>query len=340
MKKEKITIKDIAREAKVSVGTVSNVINMKETVNSKIRERIERIIKKNNFRVNVSAKSLRKKPTKMIGIIVPDSINPLFAHINKAIEKIARKEGYSIVVCNSEYSYDFEIEYINILKSRDVDGIIFYPSIEKDNSFKILNDLNINTIIIERKLNNLNADFVMMDHYSSMREVVYHLVNMGHSRIAYIERESTLFNSRERLKGFIDSLKDSNLGLNKDYLITGDGFSCERGYEDTKKILRLSEKPTAIIAYNDVLAIGAMRALEDENIKVPEDISIVGGDNIFIDNFLIPRLTSVSFDAKKIAYYSIKTLLDRINGDREGQKNIIIPPSLIIRESTGRVKKK
>ena len=333
--KKKVTIREIAKEANVSVGTVSNVLNKKDIVSEKLKQRINKTIMKYNYKIDFSASGLRGKTSKLFGVIVPDNANPIFSVISYHIECLAKENGYNIVICNSNYNYKKEIEYIEILKSRNVDGIIIYPSIENKGSFNILNKYKINSVLIERKINCINTDVIMLDHYTAMAKVVNYLASLNHKKIAYIDRESYFYRSRERYKGFIAGLERNNLKLIKELIINGEELSMKSGYRDAKTILEKGIKPTAIVVYNDVMAIGAIRAVKDMNLLIPQDISIIGYDNIIYNDFLETKLTSVTSEKKKVAYWSVKLLLDRIKNEDKEFKNIIILPKLRIRESSG-----
>jgi len=335
---KKITIRDIAKEAGVCIATVSNVLNKREIVDKKTIEKVEKVISKYNYRINTSASSLRGKLSKMIGVIIPDSSNLVFSYVTKEIEKLARDEDYSLVICNSDYNLKNEIEYINTLKSRDVDGIISIPSEENMCIFNNLNRSKIPVVLINREIKDSNIDFVMADCYNAIISVIDYLYKLGHKKIAYIDREINLTHSQKRLKGYKKGLLKNNLKFQKSFYLKGNGFSIQDGYSDMVKFLDMNEKPTAIIAFNDMLAIGAMRAILDRDYRVPDDFSVIGFDNSYIDEYLEPSLTSVTFERRQIAAESFKLLLNRMRGDKSAAKNVIIPLSLVIRKSTGKIK--
>lgn len=333
---KKITIKDIAKEAGVSIATVSNVLNEKDFVNTAIRERVKEVISKYNFRTNISASILRKKISKLIGIIVPDSSNLVFSQIGKEIENILAGYDYNVVICNSNYDIKKDINHINVLISRSIDGLIIIPSKEDINIFQDIKNENIPIVVIDRAIEDLKADFVMSNDYNVMLEVIDYLANLGHKKIAYINREVDLHHSVKRLQGYIDGLKKNNLVLSQD-LVTGDGgLSFQDGYHEMEKFLKMEDKkkPTAVVAFNDIVAIGAIKAIKDRNYKIPEDFSIIGFDNIFFDEYLETGLTSVTSNKKQIAKLSVELLLKRINGDSSEPKWALNHRQLIIRDTT------
>ncbi len=336
-----ITIKDIAKEAGVSTATVSYVINNKKFVSEELKERVNKAILKYNYHRNIIASSLRGKTTKMIGLIVPDSSNPIFSIINREIGKLGRNQSYDIVICDSGYDYKKEIEYIHALYARNIDGLIFFPSDENFKNFKFLNELKIPTVLIERKIEGLNADVILLDNYNILIEVVNHLAGLGHKKIGYINKESHLYKSKISFNGFLEGLKINKLKYEPDFVIKDNdsGYTFEDGYKDVQKFLNMDNKPTAIIIYNDILAIGAIRAIKDKGFRVPEDFSIIGFDNDAIDDYLDTKLTSLTLEKKKIANKAFNLLLDRINtGYEKKLKEIVLPRAIKFRESTARVK--
>ena len=336
--KKDITIKDIAREAGVSIGTISNFLHKREIVSDRLAEKIEKAISKYDYRTNVAASSLRRNKTRLIGIIIPDSSNLVFSYIIREIEKHAHQEGYSVVVCNSNYDVKTEIEHINILKSRNIDGLILMPTKEDKNIFKYLDLKRTPAVIIYRQINGLEIDYVMADTNKAMIDVVDYLYGLGHKKIAYIDRETELVHSRRRLEGYKKGLEKNGLGFDRSLYFKGRGFMMEDGYRDMKKIFKLEKKPTAMVVFNDNLAIGVMKAISDRGLRVPDDFSVIGYDNSYIDAYLQPSLTSVTLERKKIALNSFKILLERMKGNWGKLENPLISASLVIRKSTGKAK--
>jgi len=335
-KKKSITIKDIAKEAGVSLGTVSNYLNRNVPVSKKLSKKIQKVISKYDFRKNISASSLRGKNSKLIGVIIPDSSSMVFSFVIKEIEKLAHNYGYSVVICNSDNNYGKEIEYMNVLKSRNTDGIIIIPSEEKLDIFHGFDLKKIPVVLINRRIINSNVDYVTIDTYSVLIELIDYLVGLGHRKIAYMSRELYLSQSRERLNGYIDGLKKNKININDKLIIEGEGYFIEGGYNDMQSILNLDERPTAVIAYNDSMAIGAIKAIKDHKLNVPEDFSVIGFDNSFIDDYIEPALTSLTFQKKEIANKSFELLLKRMNGDKSPPQGIKVSSSLVIRKSTGK----
>ena len=335
---KKITIKDIAREAGVSIATVSNVINKKDFVSEEIKKKVNEVILKYNYRTNFSASILRKKVSKLIGIIIPDSANLVFSQIGKEIENYLSKYNYNVVICNSNYDLKKDIEHIDVLISRNIDGLIIVPSREDIGIFKNIISESIPIVVIDREIEGLRADFVMSNDYNVMIEIIDYLADLGHKKIAYINREVDLYHSKKRFQGYLDGLKKNNLSLVKELVMGNGGLKLQDGYNEMLNFLKLknNQKPTAIIAFSDIVAIGAIRAIKDNNYKIPEDFSILGFDNIFFDEYLETRLTSVTANKKEIARLSVDFILKRINGDISEPGWALNHRRLIIRETTAK----
>ena len=334
-----ISIKEIAREAGVSIATVSNVINKSYKVTEKTKKRVGDIIQKYNYRINIGASSLRSKVSKLIGVIVPEISNPFFSKLNDEIEKYASEIGYSIVICNNNYDYKKDIEHIEILVSRNVDGLIMVPSMEDKKVIMPAIQSNIPVVLINRKIEQCNCDSVVVDAYKAVFDLVDYLASLGHKKILYMNAEPELFVSQIRLKGYADGLKKSGLVLKKELIIQADGFKYSDGYDFIKKILELKDQPTAILAYNDMLAIGLLKAFLEAGYKIPEDYSILGFDNINIDDYLAVKLTSVAIGLKAIAKQAVDILRERIKNKNIPQKLIFLPISIIKRDSAGIAKR-
>ena len=334
-KNKKITIKDIAKEAGVSICTVSHVINKTHYVSPQLTDCVNKAIEKYNYRMDVSASSLRKKVSRMIGVIIPNSSSQFFALLTKYIENFSRKIGYHVVICNSDYNTDIEIEHIEALMTRNIDGIIMIPVSEDIKCYRNIFELNTPFVFVERKIEGINCDSVITHSYDSISQIIDHLVGLGHKKIAYIGREKELLHSRIRFDGFKECIRKNNLDFNEEYIIYGNSFKFRNGYEDMLKLLELKDKPTAVLVFNDVLAIGAMQAIKDKGYKIPEDFSVVGFDNIEISNYTEPPLTSITTNKEEVAKVAFNLLINKISKKSVRKKNVFIRTEVVMRKSTG-----
>ena len=289
-----------------------------------------------NYIKDLSASSLRSKTTKLVGLIITDISNLVFAKFTKDLESIFYNEGYSVTICNSDYDIDKEINYLDVLRSRNVDGVIIFPC----NSKKVSHILEffktgIPLAVIEREATKIQKDIVLTDVYKGYYNATKYLIDLGHNKIAFLGTN----HSRNSSKGYYQSLEDNNLKLVKTYLIETPKFAYSDGYNAMEKILAINKnKPTAVLTFNDVMAIGAIKAIKDKGYKIPEDFSIIGCDNVFMDDFLGIGLTSISFPTKKVALNSAGIILGRIKKEITDGEIINIETKLIIRDSVSKPK--
>jgi len=331
-------MKDIALAANVSIATVSHVINKSRFVKKETADKVLGIIKEKKYKTGQLKSSLKYKGfvNKSIGVIVNDSSNPLLAALIKNIEQSANAEGYNLIVCNSSRDPKKDVENINSLIKRKVDGFIICSSSEDIQYYDNISKFDMPAVLIERKIEGLDRDIVWGDHYNAAIEVVDYLAGLGHSKIAYMHKDISLYQSQLRLKGFMDGLKKNNIDPDEDLILRGGGFWPQDGYIEIQKIFYSDNIPTAIIAFNDLLAMGLIRAIQDRNLSVPDDFSVIGADNLFFSDYTYPRLTTVTYKKKDIAQNAVKLLIERIDGKKGKTTEISLPLRLIIRESTGK----
>ena len=337
--KQKITMKFIAEKAGVSVATVSSVMNNSSYVSKELTDRVNKVIKRYNYHKDFLATSLRKRLTRLIGIIIVDLTNPINASLCSEVEKHFRKDGYNVTISSSELDYNTEKECIDIFIRRNVDGIIIIPLREERELYLNLFDSGKPVVILNREYKGTNADFVMFESYDAIIATIDHLAGLGHKKIAYISREIYLSHSARRFKGYMDGLKKNNIDFDENLVFTGSDFTLKSGYETMQEILALKERPTAVFAYNDQIAIGAIKAVQDAGFKVPEDISIIGADNNPFGNYMEKPLTTLDSNIKEVSETAYKFLLDRLNGFKGPSRKVFLNRSLIIKETTGPCKK-
>lgn len=293
------------------MATVSHVINRSRYVSDKLLTRVEEAIEDLNYQPNLLAGSLRKKKTGTIGLLIPDSSNMLYAGISRRFEDIFFLKNYNIIICNSAYIFQREVEHLKNLRSKMVDGILMIPaSIEGGHIEKIMS-AGIPVVILDRKIAGLNADYVLPDNYLMGYMAGQYLTGLGHKNIGYVDRFGHHFHSIERIKGFKSALAEAGVTFDDNNLLEG-GLSYDRGAEAAKNLIRNNKKITAIFAFNDINAIGVIRGLDDMGIKVPGDISVMGIDNIDISSIFIPGLTTLRYPAGEMAEEASRILFERI----------------------------
>jgi len=335
----KLTIIDIASLAEVSKSTVSRVINKDKHVNPKTRDKVLSIINELGYVPDNIARSLVTKKTYAIGLIIPDIMNPFYSETSKIIEETLRKLGYSLIICNTNNQSILQKKYMNILMQRKVDGIIFGSVKTNDTNIIKFAEKGLPYITYHRRLSNNKSNFVISDDIEGVKIAVKYLANMGHKNIAYITGPISFSTGINRLKGFVESRNIFNLNNNSDFIQEG-GYSENKSWQATKRLINLTTPPTAIIAANDLMAISALDCILHHGLSVPKDVSLVGYDNINLASHARIQLTTISIDkknmAKQAAYLLIKEILNKKDVFKKPIQ-VILQPKLIPRNTTGKI---
>ena len=287
-----------------------------------------------DYEPNLLASSLKTKKTGTIGLIVSDSSNLFFAFMQTYIEDIFASYGYSIIVSNSHYSLEKELEVLKMLRSKRVDGILIVPENTDSRYMENISRSGIPVVIIERELQGANLDSVLIDNRRGSFNATEYLIKLGHKNIGYLDRKVDKSHSIERKKGYLEALEKNNIAIKEELMIRG-GFSCDDGYNAAKYFLGGKEKISAILTFGDFAALGAIRYIFDEGLTVPEDISIIGFTDMPICPYTRPSLTTIQYPVLEIAKASCDILISRIKkSDTSKIKKIMLQTKLIIREST------
>jgi len=336
-----VTIKDVAERAKVSITTVSHVINKTRYVSDELTERVFQAMEELNYRPNTLARSLRSGRTRTIGLVIPDISNLFFAEISRKIEDKGFEFGYSVILCNTDDDLSKEDSYINVLLEKQVDGIIFISAGGSEANLNKPLDFGIPVVVADRDVSGARSDVVLLDNRKGGYDAVKYLIEMNHRRIGCISGPSKVTPSAQRLEGYKEALLDQSISIDNSLIEPGD-FRFESGEQAMRKLLSLGDPPTAVFACNDMMALGAMRAINDFRKKIPGDISIIGFDNIPISKSVYPALTTMAQPIKEMADLVVELLIERIKfqqiqkrtkeGEPEYQR-IILKADLIQRES-------
>ncbi|MCG8483936.1 MAG: LacI family transcriptional regulator [Clostridia bacterium] len=332
-----VTIKDIAKKANVSIATVSRVINNKsEGVGPETRERILNIIKESNYHPSRIAQGMVTKKTNILGLILPDISNPFFPDLVRGVEDTASHYGYNLVLCNSDKNSDKEEAYIRVLKENNAAGIIYTSVVKrKEKNIKLLLKNKIPFVIMDRSINISNVPKVYTNNIFGMHEMVEYLINNGHRCIAYISGPKYNSSSEQRLKGFKKALNDAGITIDLELIKDGD-YSINSGKACMTEILKTGKCFTAVACANDLMALGALEVLKDKGIRVPQEISITGYDDIVMTTFTTPKLTTVVQPKYEIGCEAAELLIKLVNGEEIQQKEVILQPKLAIRESVAK----
>ena len=331
-----VTIKDIANEAGVSATTVSRVLNNKPDVSDQTKQRIEQVIDELNYNPNGIARGLVLNKTHTLGLVIPDISNPFFPEVAKGIEDKAKKLGYSVIFCNTDNHNQGEKEAIELMKSKQVDGMIVSLAINEQNKQELaeLAEENFPIIQIDRKIPKSGFPAVVIDNQTAAYQAVSHLINLGHEKIAHISGDLAVKTAQDRLAGFKEAIKSARIDLLEKWIKTGD-YSRDSGYQQMKDLLNLDDQPTAVFIANDLMALGAYEAIFEAGLKIPEDISIVGYDDIEVASVIRPSLTTISQPEYQLGVTAAELLINSIEND-EGlvQEDQILSAELVKRDSS------
>ncbi len=326
-------MREVAERAGVSVTTVSHVINNTRTVSPDTRRRVEEVMQTLGYQPNVLARSLRRGVTHTIGIILPDSANPYFAEVVRGIEDTSFAQGYSVILCNSDNDLEKEHHYTNVLVEKQVDGIIFVAAgLSADNIHK-LQARRVPLVLVDRHVPDVQVDEVLADNQHGGWLATRHLIDLNHRSIACIAGPAGLRSSSERVEGYRLALESAGILFDPKWVVEGD-FQYQSGCSAAKKLFHHQPSPTAIFACNDLMAIGAFRFAHEKNLRVPEQLSIVGFDDVHLASYTNPPLTTIRQSKREMGAQAAKLLLERIAQQDLEPHQEILDTELVIRGST------
>jgi len=327
-----VTLKDIAKEAGVSVNTVSRALNNKPDINFETKNKILEIARRLGYTPNMLARSLRSKRTGTIGLVVADISNPFYGSLVKGIENEAREKGYSIILCDTDEEYEKEQEAIQTLVEKRVDGLLIAPVQTKDQDIVELKRQKIPFVLIGRHFDILETDYVITDDVQGAFSATEYLIKKGHRRILFINGSLHISSAKDRLAGYKRALLENGVGY-EDRLVRSDVVRMEDGYRIMKEILNNKNNITAVFAYSDLVAFGVIKALRETNLKIPEDIAVVGYDDIEFASTLEPPLTTVCIPRHRLGKEAVRILDKKIKEEFKGPQGIALKTELIIRKS-------
>lgn len=330
-----VSIKDIARAAKVSHPTVSRALSDSPLVNGETAKRIREIAVSLGYRPSAIARSLATKKTKTIGVVVTSIADPFIADVISGVEEAANDHGYSVFLANSNANPDREVKVVHSFHERRVDGILVTASRVGALYVPLLSQLKVPIVLINNQHPDETDEFiysVTIDNIKASTEVMRHLIGLGHKRIAYIGDRGGFQSDIERLAGYRQGLASAEYPFLAELVVHGDGKP-EGGAEAMERLLALPSPPTAVFCYNDMSALGALRVLNSHGIKVPEDLSVVGFDDLAIASYTSPLLTTVSQPKQQMGRMAMEILI-KLLSRIDSKTNIKVEGELIVREST------
>lgn len=325
-------MKDVARLAGVSTATVSRILNSPDAGRPETRRRVAAAVKKLGYEPNVSARNLRINRTATIIVVLPDINNPFFSFIVRGIEDVAHEQGFSVLLCNTDNDLQRELQYTKIIGRRGADGAIVLTA--RVSSPHILKMAERVPVVLACEYIDGAVSQVSIDNVGAAMDATRHLIQLGHRRIAYVNGPPDVILSRDRLRGYTLALQQAGLPVLEELIAPGT-FYLESGVEAARRLLGLPEPPTAVFCANDEMAIGFIRAAEAMGRRVPDDVAVVGFDDIRFASFYRPALTTVAQPMYEIGRRAAQLLLDQVGGKADGPQSIVLPHRLVVRESCG-----
>jgi DNA-binding LacI/PurR family transcriptional regulator len=323
----------VAKKAGVSTATVSRVLNNLNVVKNSTRTRVLKAAEELKYHPNLHARSLARGKSRTLGILVSNMENPFFFDIYRALESAAHARGYEVVVANTDYSSEQLVSSVRLMIGWRVAGLAAIVSEMDSHLVQVLTDSKIPTVFYDVGTPQKNITNVRVDYRKGMTKIVEYLHSLGHKRMAFLSHHSTLGPISERRKTFLETVARFSPNAEGQIVAAADGL--EGGRQAARELLSSSFQPTAILCVNDFMAVGVLRHLRDQGIRVPEDISVTGFDNIKLAEFCSPALTTVHIPREGIGQTIFENLVPGKTSDRLIGQEILVDPELVVRESTG-----
>lgn len=328
--KKKVTIKDVAKEAGVALGTISHYLNESAPVSPETAHRIQDAINHLGYRVNLSARGLRSNRTNSVGLVLPNISNPFYSEIARSIEHALWQKGFQTLLCDSWYDPSREQKHLNMLADRRVDGILIIYTDERHLPLEFAAQSVVPVVFVDRAVRGRHS--VASDNGLGGVLAARHLIELGHKHIGLLAGDSTITNSHQRINGFLGELARNGIQLADPSIVYGP-IALELGTQ-VEQLMQQKPAPTAIFATNDIVAIGAWRKLLELGYRIPKDVSLIGFDNIEIGRLLMPALTTIAQDKNTLGQEAASLLLRIMQADSVPVTTITVAPSLAVRDST------
>ncbi|KGQ37456.1 substrate-binding domain-containing protein [Gallibacterium genomosp. 1] len=329
------TMKDIARIAKVSTSTVSHVINNTRYVSDEIREKIMKVVNELNYTPSAVARSLKVKETKTLGMLVTATSNPFFAEVVSGVEQYCNQHHYNLIISSIDGNEQRLQQNIQTLIQKQVDGLLLMYSDTRHAMVEQLN-LNLPIVVMDWWPTELNADKIYENSEFGAYLATKTLIEQGHKNIAIITGKLDKSLAHNRLLGYQKALQDAHLPINPDWIIESH-FDFEGGVEGMKKLLQITPRPTAVFACSDTIAVGVYQVAWQQGLHIPQDISVIGYDNIMLAQYLTPPLTTIHQPKAELGKLAVETLLERIKSPDLEYKTTMLQPQLIWRASVVKI---
>jgi len=312
----KVNIKDVAREADVSIATVSRVLRNIPGVRNKTRKKVIRAASKLNYEVNAIARSLRQEKTNSIGIIVGNVLSQFYSAIAKSVEDTANKFGYNTILCNGDENPRKELEYLRVLNSNRVDGIILIPTSKNSRYIQQLINSKLKMVLLDRLIKGVNCDAVLVDNFDGAYKAIKHILNQGYSKIGIVNGYLDRTTGMERLRGYLHALEEAGISKDDSFIKIGD-FKKDSGKKLTQELLKQSNRPEAIFIANIDMSIGALIAIKEMKLNIPDDIGVVCFDDSDWALISEPPITVIRQPTYQLGATAAELLIKKIEGNKE-----------------------
>lgn len=331
------TVADVARRARASRATVSRVLNQYAHVRPALRARVQRAVQALGYCPDAVARSLARRETRTLGLVVADITNPFYAETARAVLETAKANGYHVILCNTDNQLRAQEEYVEVLRQRRVDGIIFGSVFLDDPVVEALVAADYPCLMYNRRLRRRRGNFIVLDNVRASRDVTRHLVALGHRRIAFLSGLPNISTAAERLQGYREALRESGLAADPNLIRPG-AFQAGTAEEAARDLLKRRRPPTAIVASNDLMALGVIQAAAELDVRIPHDLAVVGFDDIEIADHPRVQLTTMAQQKAEMGRLAVLGILEVIRrgadvANRPLQQ--VLAPTLIIRHTCG-----
>ncbi|TXL60555.1 catabolite control protein A [Cerasibacillus terrae] len=328
-----VTIYDVAREANVSMATVSRVVNGNPNVKPSTRKKVLDTIERLGYRPNAVARGLASKKTTTVGAIIPDISNIFFAELARGIEDIATMYKYNIILNNSDQNKERELQLINTMYEKQVDGILFMSDTISDEHLEQFKGESVPVVLATTYDENDKLPSVNIDYEKAGYEATKYLIDQGNERIAFVSENEEAIINQLKYKGYIRALKEAFLPINDDYIIHGQ-YTHDSGMKAAEQLLKLDDRPTAVFTASDELGMGVIHGAQDFGLKVPEDLEVFGFNNTRLSTMVRPTLTAIDQPTYDIGAVAMRLLTKLMNKEEVEESTVILPHRIVKRNST------
>lgn len=328
-----VTIRDVAQAAGVSPATVSRVLNTSDAVSPDLKDRVLAAVKQLGYHPNAQARNLRRRATMVIGVIISDITNPFFTSMVRGVEDAANAAGYSVVLANADEDLDKERRYLEVAAAEQMAGVLLSPASATETRVEVLTERGIPVVTIDRRLETADVDRVMVNNHLAAAEATRHLAEQGCRRIGFVAGRLSTTTGAGRFAGYKAGLLEAGLPFDEE-LVAGGEFRLDGGRDATRRLLALPERPDGLFVSNNLMTIGAIDALDEAGIHFPDDLALVGFDDMMPALGLRSSITAVGQPTYDIGHRAAELLLQRVGGDTSPPQQIVLPAELKIRASS------